>query len=120
MNKKLAKRLRRGKKTRAIQSRNATHRLVAHRSANHIYAQVIGSQIDGDIVIASCSSKDSEFAKNQNIGNKKDIALEVGKLLAARALKKDVTKVAFDRSGYKYHGRIKALADGAREAGLIF
>lgn len=117
---KRIKRIRRGAKTKAIQKRVADVRLVAHRSGKHIYGQIIQSQPKGDIVIVSCSSLDAEIVANHTNINKVDKALEVGKLLAARAIEKQVSSVAFDRGGYKYHGRIEALAKGAREAGLNF
>lgn len=117
---KYEKRIRRGLKAKAIQKRVAKYRLVAHRSGKHIYGQVILSQANGDIVIVSCSSRDAEIINNYASNNKVDKATQVGKLLAARAIDKKVEAVAFDRSGYKYHGRVKALAEGAREAGLIF
>jgi large subunit ribosomal protein L18 len=91
-------------------------RLSVHRTPRHIYAQVIAPA--GDKVLASASTLDSELrgGATGNIG----AAAEVGKLVAKRAKDAGVEKVAFDRGGYKYHGRVKALADAARESGLEF
>jgi large subunit ribosomal protein L18 len=91
-------------------------RLSVHRTPRHIYAQVISPE--GDKVLASASTLDGTLRSGatSNI----DAAAEVGKLVAQRAKDAGVEKVAFDRSGYKYHGRVKALADAARESGLEF
>jgi large subunit ribosomal protein L18 len=118
MNKKLARK-RRGSKTKAIILNSNRPRLVVHRSSMHIYSQIIIRNKLGDKVIASASTLDKEL-KSTLTGDKTEQAKKVGELLAARAKNNDIDKVAFDRSGYKYHGRIKALADGAREAGLEF
>jgi len=90
--------------------------LSVHRTPRHIYAQVIGPT--GDRVIASASTLDAELRKGAT-GNVA-AAAEVGKLVARRAKEAGVDRVAFDRGGYKYHGRVKALADAARESGLEF
>lgn len=119
-NSKYEKRTRRGLKAKAIQKRVAEYRLVAHRSGKHIYGQLIKRQPEGDIVIVACSSKGAEISEKFAAHKKVDTAFQVGKLLAEKAKEKKIEAVAFDRCGYKYHGRIKALADGAREAGLIF
>ena len=112
--KKLAK-IRRSKRTRMhIRTLGAT-RLTVHRSLNHIYAQIIGPSNE---VITSASSLESAF-KEKYGGNVK-AAQAVGKLIGQRAQEKGIKSVAFDRSGYAYHGRVKALADGAREGGLEF
>jgi large subunit ribosomal protein L18 len=92
------------------------NRLSVHRTPRHIYAQVISPA--GDKVLASASTLDSSL-RSGSTGNV-DAASAVGKLVAERAKAAGVDKVAFDRAGYKYHGRVKALADGAREAGLEF
>ena len=92
------------------------NRLSVHRTPRHIYAQVIAPA--GDKVLASASTLDAELRKGAT-GNAA-AAAEVGKLVAARAKEAGIEKVAFDRSGYKYHGRVKALADAARESGLEF
>ena len=85
------------------------------RSGRHIYAQVI-DDVEGVTVAAASSLEDGFSAKGGNV----DGASEVGKLLAQRAIEKGVKDVVFDRGGYIYHGRVKALADGAREGGLNF
>ena len=91
-------------------------RLSVHRTPRHIYAQVIAPK--GDKVLASASTLDASL-RSGNTGNA-DAAAKVGGLIAERAKAAGVTKAAFDRSGFKYHGRIKALADAAREGGLEF
>jgi large subunit ribosomal protein L18 len=93
-------------------------RLTVHKTPRHIYAQVFTS--DGAKVIAAASSLEKDV-RTQKLGNGKiGVANKVGALVATRAKAKGVTKIAFDRSGFKYHGRIKALADSAREHGLEF
>jgi large subunit ribosomal protein L18 len=92
------------------------NRLSVYRTPRHIYAQVIAPA--GDKVLASASTLDAELRKGAT-GNIV-AAAEVGKLVAKRAKEAGIDKVAFDRSGYKYHGRVKALADAARETGLDF
>lgn len=116
---KHAARIRRGLKTKAIIKNSSRARLVVYRSLTHIYAQIIVRGDKGDEVLVSSSTVDAEFRANIS-GNKVEQALQVGKLLGKRAKEKSICDVAFDRSGFKYHGRIKALADGAREAGLNF
>lgn len=114
MNEKKIARLRRAKKARFKIRELSSHRLCVNRTPRHIYAQVISP--DGGQVIASASTteKDINLDKKANC----DAATSIGKLIAERTLKAGVEKVAFDRSGFKYHGRIKALADAARENGL--
>ena len=92
-------------------------RLSVFRSGRHIYAQVI--QDEGGKTLAAASSLEADL-RGKARGATKDGAAEVGKLLAERAVKAGVTKVVFDRGAYMYHGRIKALADAAREGGLSF
>jgi large subunit ribosomal protein L18 len=92
------------------------NRLSVHRTPRHIYAQVITAA--GDRVLASASTLDSSL-RSGSTGNA-EAAAAVGKLVAERARAAGVEKVAFDRGGYKYHGRVKALADAARESGLEF
>jgi large subunit ribosomal protein L18 len=92
------------------------NRLSVHRTPRHIYAQVIAPE--GDKVLASASTLDADLRKGAT-GNV-DAAAAVGKLVAERAKAAGIEKVAFDRAGYKYHGRVKALADAARENGLEF
>jgi large subunit ribosomal protein L18 len=89
-----------------------------HRTSQHIYAQVVTA--DGSQVLAAASTLDKGLRTSLNSTGNVDAATAVGKLIAERALAKGIESVAFDRSGFKYHGRIKALADGAREAGLKF
>ena len=118
MRDKIAARLRRGRQTRAKIAELKRLRLTVHRSNTHIYAQVIDAT--GGKVVASASSLDTELRQSlPNGGNIKAAAL-VGKRIAEKAREKGVEVVAFDRSGYRYHGRVKALADAAREAGLKF
>ena len=118
MSKKNTSRLRRARKTRSKVRFKQIHRLTVFRSSMHIYAQVMLN--DGSEVVASASSNESQIkVKGQNNGNI-DAATKVGKLIAERAIEKGIKKVAFDRSGYKFHGRVKALAMAARETGLSF
>jgi large subunit ribosomal protein L18 len=117
MNKNTA-RLRRAKSTRSHIRQLAVPRLSVHRSAQHIYAQVTSA--NGDKVIASASTVQKAIAGELKGTKNKSAAVAVGKAIAERALKAGVEKVAFDRSGFRYHGRIQALADAAREAGLKF
>jgi large subunit ribosomal protein L18 len=91
-------------------------RLSVHRTGQHTYAQIVDSN-GKTMTTASTLMKEAESLKN---GTNKDAAAFVGKMVADRALKLGVKEVVFDRSGYLYHGRIKALADAAREAGLVF
>ena len=109
-------RLRRARRSRARMRRLGDIRLSVHRTPRHIYAQVIAPE--GDKVLASASTLDSDL-RGGATGNVA-AAAEVGKLVAKRAKEAGVEKVAFDRGGYKYHGRVKALADAARESGLEF
>ena len=111
-------RLRRARKTRAKIAELKVTRLCVHRSNGHIYAQIIAET--GDKVIASASTVEADVRKNLKNGGNIEAAALIGKLIAQKAKKAGVTTVAFDRSGYKYHGRIKALADAARENGLSF
>ncbi len=118
MNKQIA-RTRRSLKTKAIIRQSKRPRLVVHRSGSNIYSQIIVCGADGDHVLVSASTLDKELRKTLT-GNKSEQANQVGKLLAQRAKEKNILDVAFDRAGYRYHGRVKSLADGAREAGLNF
>ena len=103
-------------RSRLKQVSSGRPRLTVFRSSKNIYAQVID---DGQgVTLAAASSLEGEKGKAK--GSDKDAAAKVGKLIAERALEKGVTQVVFDRGGYIYHGRIKALADAAREAGLTF
>ena len=114
-NKKLS-RLRRARKLRAKISRQGVSRLSVHRTAQHIYAQVIDET--GGNVLAACSTLDAAVKKGLKNTSNCDAAAVVGKHIAERAQKAGVEQVAFDRSGFRYHGRVKALAEAAREAGL--
>ncbi|GAB1259215.1 50S ribosomal protein L18 [Aurantivibrio plasticivorans] len=109
-------RLRRARRARAKIRELGANRLTIHRTPRHMYAQVTTGA--GDKVVASASTLDKELRSGQT-GNV-EAATAVGKLIAERAKSAGVTEVAFDRSGFKYHGRVKALADAAREAGLQF
>jgi len=93
-------------------------RLNVYRSSKNIYAQVI-DDVNG-ITLVSASSKDKELVGKFNNAGNKEAAKFVGELIAKKALEKGVENVIFDRAGYLYHGRVKELADGAREAGLKF
>lgn len=92
-------------------------RLVVFRSLKHIYAQVIDDSSGQTLVSASSRSKDIEIAKS---AKKTEQGFLVGQKLGEKAIAAGITKIAFDRAGYKYHGRVKALAEGARKAGLDF
>ena len=108
-------RLRRAKKARANIRNQEVPRLSVYRSSKHFYAQILDSLGSKVIVSASTLEKDLKISSNNLDG-----ASEIGKVVAERAIKNGIKKVVFDRSGYRYHGRIKALADSAREAGLEF
>jgi large subunit ribosomal protein L18 len=116
MNDKKASRIRRAKRGRMKMRELGAVRLSVHRTPRHMYAQVISP--DGDKVLAAASTLDKELRAGAT-GNI-DAAAKVGALIAARAKAAGVSKVAFDRSGFRYHGRVKALADAAREGGLEF
>ena len=111
-------RLRRARKTRARIAELKMARLCVHRTNGHIYAQVIDET--GSRVLASASSLQAELRGQLGNGGGIAAAAVVGKAIAEKAKAAGVSQVAFDRSGFKYHGRIKALADAARENGLVF
>ena len=117
MNKKIS-RLRRSVKTRAKLKSLGAHRLAVHRTSKHIYAQVLSPA--GDVVLAAASTVEAVVNKGLATTSNITAAEAVGKAVAERAVKEGITDVAFDRSGFKYHGRVKALADAARESGLKF
>lgn len=117
MNKKES-RLRRAKRTRLKIRELEAIRLCVYKTPRHTYAQVTSS--DGAKTLVYASTQDKELRKKLKSTGNIDAAKEVGKLLATRALKAGIKAVAFDRSGFAYHGRIKALADAAREVGLEF
>ena len=111
-------RLRRAAKTRATIARLKAVRLKVHRTNTHIYAQVIDAT--GAKVLAAASTAEKELRAALKSGATAAAAAEVGKRIAERAKAAGVSDVAFDRAGFAYHGRVKALADAAREAGLKF
>lgn len=109
-------RLRRARRARAKIRELGSNRLTIHRTPRHIYAQVIAPT--GDKVLASASTLDKSLRSGKT--SNADAAKAVGSLIAERAKAVGVGEVAFDRSGFRYHGRVKALADAAREGGLQF
>lgn len=117
MNKKES-RLRRAKRTRMNIRGQEVVRLCVHRTPRHIYAQVIST--DGSNVIVCASTLDKQVKKMLKYTGNVEAAKLVGKIVAQRALDAGIKSVAFDRSGFQYHGRVKALADAARESGLNF
>ena len=117
MLKKIA-RLRRAKSTRSHIRKLGVPRLSVLRTGQHLYAQVFTA--DGSKVLASANTTQADVKEGLKNGKNSDAAVKVGKLVAERAKAAGIEKVAFDRSGYRYHGRIKALADAAREGGLQF
>ena len=110
-------RLRRARRTRAKIRQLGAPRLCVHRTAKHMYAQVIDS--DGKVV-ANATTQQKDIASGLKYTGNKDAAAAIGKAIGERATAKGVTEVAFDRSGFQYHGRVQALADAAREDGLKF
>ena len=116
MKSKKQMRLRRARRVRSKISELGIERLCVHRTSCHIYAQVFSS--DGSKVLASASTLEKDL-RSVATGNR-NASKTVGELIANRAKEVGVSKVAFDRSGFKYHGRVKALADAARGAGLDF
>jgi len=117
MNKRDA-RARRSRQTRLRIAEQRTNRLVVSRSNCHIYAQIVAPS--GNKVLVSASTLEAEVRKDLKNGGNKAAAAIVGKRIAAKAKSAGIDTVAFDRSGFKYHGRVKALAEAAREAGLAF
>lgn len=117
MDKKTA-RLRRAKKTRGKINELKVPRLCVHRTGQHIYAQLISAT--GSEVLASSSTVQADVKKEISNTSNKDAASAVGKAIAEKAKAAGITTVAFDRSGFKYHGRIQQLAESARENGLEF
>lgn len=115
---KKTSRLRRARRIRSKIKTLDIHRLCIHRTPKHIYAQLLAP--DGATVLASASSVGKAFKESIGYGGNIAAATEVGKLVAERAKSAGITKVAFDRAGFQYHGRVKALADAARENGLEF
>ncbi|MCK4674524.1 MAG: 50S ribosomal protein L18 [Gammaproteobacteria bacterium] len=115
---KKANRVRRAKRTRMKISELGAFRLSVHRTPRHIYAQVISP--DGSKVIATASTVQKDIAGEARYTGNVEAASLVGKAIAEKSKSAGVTAVAFDRSGFRYHGRVKALADAARESGLEF
>lgn len=115
---KKAARLRRARKSRAHIRRLGRPRLTVHRSGRHIYAQIISAQ--GGTVLAAASTLQKAVGDGLKSKSNKDAAAAVGKAVAEKAVAAGIKDVAFDRSGFRYHGRIKILADAAREVGLNF
>ena len=109
-------RIRRARKTRAKIRELGVPRLSVHRTSQHIYAQVIGA--DGGTVLASASSNEADLRKSLKSTSNIEAAQAVGKSIADKAKTAGIERVAFDRSGFRYHGRVKALAEAAREQGL--
>ena len=116
---RLVSRLKRQKRIRKrVTGTTERPRLCVFRSSTHIYAQIIDDVTRS--TLASASTLDKDFKENNNKSAGKDAATAIGRLVGARAIEKGISKVVFDRNGFLYHGRIKALSDGAREAGLNF
>lgn len=116
MNVKKQSRIRRARRSRTQMRAMGATRLCVFRTPRHIYAQIIGGDDGKILATASTVEKDLRSDKSGNV----EAAQAVGKLIADRAKAAGIEQVAFDRSGYKYHGRVKALADAARESGLQF
>ena len=111
-------RLRRARRTRAKIRELRELRLSVHRTPRHIYAQIIDA--NGSTVLVSAASTQKDIASSLKATGNAEAAAAVGKAVAERAKEAGIERVAFDRSGYLYHGRVKALAEAAREAGLKF
>jgi large subunit ribosomal protein L18 len=118
MNAKDIARIRRARQTRIRIRENGAVRLTVHRSNEHIYAQI--TTPTGDKVLASASSLDKEVRGQLKNGGNRKAAEIVGQRIAEKAKQAGIETVAFDRAGYRYHGRVKALADAARSGGLKF
>ncbi len=117
MQKKIA-RLRRAKSTRSHIRELGVPRLSVLRTGQHLYAQLFTA--DGSTVLAAANTLQADVRDGLKNGKNSDAAARVGRMIGERAKAAGIEKVAFDRSGYRYHGRIKVLADAAREAGLQF
>lgn len=118
MSPKKESRLRRARRTRAKIAELGVSRLSVHRTPRHIYAQIIAGE--GGRTLVAASTVEKSLADGLDATGNVDAAKKVGAAIAERAKAAGITQVAFDRSGFQYHGRIKALADAAREAGLEF
>ena len=114
---KYASRLRRAKRIRKHIQTLGVPRMTVHRTLNNIYVQVLTPESQ---VLAQASTLDKEISEKVSSGGNVAAAKLVGELIAKRCLEKDVSKIAFDRSGFKFHGRLKALADAARDGGIDF
>lgn len=112
------KRLKRARKSRAIIARSGRCRLSVFKTPRHIYTQI--TTPDGSRVLASASSTHEAIRKEAAVTGNKTTSILVGRMIAREASRVGIVEVAFDRSGFRYHGRVKALADAAREAGLRF
>jgi large subunit ribosomal protein L18 len=116
---RLVSRLKRKRRIRkSIFGKQDRPRMSVFRTAKHIYAQIVDDT--KGVTLVSASTMDKEYKGNPVTGKKQDIAKAVGNLIGKRAIDKGITQVVLDRNGFLYHGRIKALSDAAREAGLIF
>jgi large subunit ribosomal protein L18 len=113
---KKQQRQRRARRGRARIALQALHRLCVHRTPRHIYAQIIAPE--GNRVVTSASTLIKELRTTLKTTGNREAAAAVGKRIAEQAKEQGIDRVAFDRSGFKYHGRVKALAEAAREAGL--
>lgn len=111
-------RLKRALKVRSKIKKQNVSRLSVHKTSQHIYAQIISG--DGKTTLASASTTQAEIKQDLKHTGNIEAAIKVGKQIAEKALAAGISEVAFDRSGFIYHGRVKALADAAREAGLKF
>jgi large subunit ribosomal protein L18 len=118
MSQKNLARLRRARQTRLRIAEVGAVRLTVHRTNSHIYAQLTSP--GGDKVLATASSVDKDLRGQLKSGGNRKAAEAVGQRIAAKAKEKGIESVAFDRAGYRYHGRVKALADAARAGGLKF
>lgn len=118
MSEKKQSRMRRARKARSRIARGEKPRLSVFRSGRHIYAQLMTAT--GDRTLAAASTVQSGVRGDLKTTGNRDAATAVGKAIAAKAQAEGITEVAFDRAGFKYHGRVRALADAAREAGLKF
>ncbi len=117
MNKK-KNRLRRCKKIRFIFKKENKLRLVVYKTSRHIYTQIISQENNFSKVLVSASTLEKDL--NIKYGGNKYAAKKIGKIIALRAIKKGISNVVYDRSGFKYHGRIKILAENSRKYGLVF
>ena len=113
-------RLRRAARTRARIKKQKVTRLTVHRTPRHIFAQILEQREDGQTHVLVSASTVEKIHKGKLKGTKTELAKKIGETVAKRAVEAGIKQVAFDRSGFKYHGRVKALAEAARENGLQF